>query len=559
MKNDIIRKLTSLTLMSIMVAGGLTFAIPSALPQAVAESATSGTLTVSTTEFGGQQILEITVNDPDFRAIDTTHVQPQVTIAGNNVQMIQVSNGIWYAYVADDTAVSNPRIDNNSVSGVTPSIAIDSDDALHQLTLLTEQIPAGQSNTGTSATNWPYALLHDFTSGDTFDVTYRSEAIAVTYDDDLTGSASIAVDRTDVPAGAIVHIDVSDTRLNLDPTGKDSWTFTVNATEDGVPTTMYMAVPPATTPTEVALGDAGHGYLEIPPQLTIATSEDDATTVDTITLTETDSNSGVFASSIHDNDNVSLINLVAGALENSRVTVSYAGNDATFTVRDESVDISITSDDFWNSGEPATVTVDAPDLNYNTKDSDDIKMESDEIPTIEINSPVTIVDFTPALDQETNFIVHNDNDATHVFVDDNLNNNENASRTSMKGFYTTTVVAKNNTDTTSLLEGATTVTTLNIDETEDASKLYTFNSDVATGSALTFTMEVDISAPFYLLKSYSSNDATFTLVDVDGTTISDDGTQEGPLSANLTLTVTLETRTMRRATYSSSTSSPLGR
>ena len=63
MKNDIIRKLTSLTLMSIMVAGGLTFAIPSALPQAAADPATDGSLTVSSTEFGGQQIIEIRIND----------------------------------------------------------------------------------------------------------------------------------------------------------------------------------------------------------------------------------------------------------------------------------------------------------------------------------------------------------------------------------------------------------------------------------------------------------------------------------------------------------------
>ena len=67
MKNDIIRKLTSLTLMSIMVAGGLTFAIPSALPQAAAAPGTDGTLTVSSTEFGGQQIIEIKVNDPDYQ------------------------------------------------------------------------------------------------------------------------------------------------------------------------------------------------------------------------------------------------------------------------------------------------------------------------------------------------------------------------------------------------------------------------------------------------------------------------------------------------------------
>ena len=73
MKNDIIRKLTSLTLMSIMVAGGLTFAIPGALPQAVAAPETSGPLTVSTTEFGGVQVLAIVVDDPKIADVSVTY------------------------------------------------------------------------------------------------------------------------------------------------------------------------------------------------------------------------------------------------------------------------------------------------------------------------------------------------------------------------------------------------------------------------------------------------------------------------------------------------------
>ena len=90
--------------MSIMVAGGLTFAIPGALPQAAAESGTSGPLTVSSTEFGGQQIIEIKVNDPDFRSVSDDHGALDVTIDGNSVHMVQASTGIWYAYVADVSA-----------------------------------------------------------------------------------------------------------------------------------------------------------------------------------------------------------------------------------------------------------------------------------------------------------------------------------------------------------------------------------------------------------------------------------------------------------------------
>ncbi len=39
MKNEIGRKITSLTLMTIMVAGGLTFAIPGVMPSAYAANA----------------------------------------------------------------------------------------------------------------------------------------------------------------------------------------------------------------------------------------------------------------------------------------------------------------------------------------------------------------------------------------------------------------------------------------------------------------------------------------------------------------------------------------
>ena len=94
-------------------------------------------------------------------------------------------------------------------------------------------------------------------------------------------------------------------------------------------------------------------------------------------------------------NNISSIEIADNADINSRLTASYAGADATVTVRDESIDISITSDDFWNSGEPATVTVTAPNLDLNTKIDDDISIISDLIPTIEIGSPITIADFTP--------------------------------------------------------------------------------------------------------------------------------------------------------------------
>ena len=87
MKNEIGRKLTSLTIMAIMFAGGLTIAAPSFMPEAVADfGATDGKLSVSSVYIQGAAILEVVVNDPDFADVDNDIANgPTVTIDGNVV------------------------------------------------------------------------------------------------------------------------------------------------------------------------------------------------------------------------------------------------------------------------------------------------------------------------------------------------------------------------------------------------------------------------------------------------------------------------------------------
>ena len=102
MKNDLYRKLTSITLMTIMFAGGMTIAIPGETPVAIAQT---GMLSVSATaapdnSFGGPQIIEIVVDDPTRSEIGTNISSPAVTIDDNTVIMTQADTGKWYAYVA---------------------------------------------------------------------------------------------------------------------------------------------------------------------------------------------------------------------------------------------------------------------------------------------------------------------------------------------------------------------------------------------------------------------------------------------------------------------------
>ena len=100
MKNEIGRKLTSLTLMTIMFAGGLTIAAPTMFPDTDAQA--SQKLFVSTTTLQGNAILEIKVNDPALSAMDQALSSPLVTVNGAQTPvMVQAVDGNWYAYVAD--------------------------------------------------------------------------------------------------------------------------------------------------------------------------------------------------------------------------------------------------------------------------------------------------------------------------------------------------------------------------------------------------------------------------------------------------------------------------
>ena len=67
MKAELGRKITSLTLMTIMFAGALTFAIPGAMPDAEGETKllfVSAESEEFANQFQGAQIVEIIVQDP---------------------------------------------------------------------------------------------------------------------------------------------------------------------------------------------------------------------------------------------------------------------------------------------------------------------------------------------------------------------------------------------------------------------------------------------------------------------------------------------------------------
>jgi hypothetical protein len=105
MYNETIRKITSLTLLTILVASSAVVGLPNALPHA--QASTNANLFVSAENsqfnnyFAGPQVIQVVVADPDINRLDQAYGEPVVTVNGKRLRMAQGTDGNWYAYFAD--------------------------------------------------------------------------------------------------------------------------------------------------------------------------------------------------------------------------------------------------------------------------------------------------------------------------------------------------------------------------------------------------------------------------------------------------------------------------
>jgi len=87
-----------------MVAGGLTFAVPGVMPAAHAANANLF-VSAENSQFdnymSGPQIIEVVVIDSDINDTDEAKGEPDVTVNGKILRMVQAVDGNWYAYFAD--------------------------------------------------------------------------------------------------------------------------------------------------------------------------------------------------------------------------------------------------------------------------------------------------------------------------------------------------------------------------------------------------------------------------------------------------------------------------
>ena len=203
-KNANVRKLTSIALMTIMVAGGLTFAIPGMEPAEAAQISSNPNLKVSAegqnadNAIASTNIIEIIVSDGDVNASDDSVL---VTVDGEPITMTFFS-GAWYAYFADSD------ITNAGLAADTGEV---------------DALVTGEPSFDPA----PDPLVNLLDLDGEFDIVYEKPANAQTVTLDLDDPDSgVSLDRTNYSQGTDVVITIDDQALNVDPTDTDTWFFT---------------------------------------------------------------------------------------------------------------------------------------------------------------------------------------------------------------------------------------------------------------------------------------------------------------------------------------------
>ncbi len=280
MNNEIGRKITSLTLMTIMLAGGMVIGAPSMVPSVHAANANLF-VSAENSQFdnymSGPQVIEVVVIDSDINETDEGEGEPDVTVNGKILRMVQATDGNWYGYfsdvdmatIADATSVdAGIGLDFGTICTdanlATASTAILTDSnglsdtngvAINDLTCggpgtdpLTQNVvreakslsPGAGLNGQIGVVSdevWPFIQLYTLSEGGNVVITYNKgggvQSTTLTFDD-VDEFAGIELDRSSYTPGAPVHATITDLWLNIDPTDEDSWTFGTTGTgEEG--------------------------------------------------------------------------------------------------------------------------------------------------------------------------------------------------------------------------------------------------------------------------------------------------------------------------------------
>ena len=424
MENEIIRKSTSITLIAIMVAGGLTFAIPGTAPSAhaqVNEMSVSAVNEMFGNSFAGAQVIEVAVNAPQFRSeVAGEAYEPVVTVDDNPLIMEQAGNGVWYGYFVESDMAMAAHEHGMDFGMVLSDMSFNND----------AETLYGNDGTRNVLDNpdLPKSEIiiqaFDFTEGTDIDVELEngseSEAVSLTFDT-VEDFASLVLDREVYPLEAYVHVTITDTWLNIDPTAEDEWVFNTDTNEayyrpsensilasygDEITTIDEIKDALIPVPEDDLMCDDNCSFtINVAQQGDMVLyQEDNEDSFDDIasilgdmslTFTETNDNTGVFTNT-DDDDASNLMTTGDDELRGKTATIDYNDNDTDILIGFDFATVDIVpTDDTWNSGEEIAVIITDMDANKNSMSDEDLLVSDpniDIIPALTTGSPVVITE-----------------------------------------------------------------------------------------------------------------------------------------------------------------------
>ena len=257
------KSMGSKTLFSLFLGLILVLSALAVIPVAPAAAGTTGTITVSSTQFyganmnvggngdsdntadAGEALLQVTINDPDLTAAAAT--MPKVEASGQTLTLYQAVGGSWVCFISDNSSgliPVNPSPQDTNVQGLEPDIDNDNDgiaDALEDHDndgiinawedtdgdgVVALYDAAGEAAALGNTYNYSKVITRlNLNAGDTVTIKYYDTDPVTTVSTEVTYKASdatISLDRTEYPINGIVRVTVTDADLNFDPTTADT-------------------------------------------------------------------------------------------------------------------------------------------------------------------------------------------------------------------------------------------------------------------------------------------------------------------------------------------------
>ena len=427
--------------------------------------------------FSGSMVVEVVIRDPGLRDTDKGIGEPDVTINGKDLRMIQATDGNWYGYFAhvdyakaadktvgqagkglDFGSICSPSQAQSDVGisfSDSNSVALNASDCSGTSANVINVVRNARSpNTGitsigqvglNSVNDWPFIQLYSF---DSVVIQYNaaggSQRVNLEYDE--IPNITMSIDRNLYPRNSDVFLTIKDFQLNQDPTDEDSWTFNIKSPVS----TFYQAFDESGN--NAANGNAGlvniasslsslgfenNGKLTIDlgtimelktnsqqPDSSVDTDGVSNTFSNIVTLVEQGPNSGIFTS--YDHSDQSVIGIKndaprgqAGQISYNKKSVSVLSGSSTASVSVDDKTITINNGNPISPGKKYPVILQDPDQNLNSgaRDHLDVFRDTAMIPTIVIGKPLTLQSASDVKFHSTSPTLTSGKDAKSSFPD----------------------------------------------------------------------------------------------------------------------------------------------